>query len=87
MVVALDILRARRPSLTTPMGHAKGTISSTLAGHVEADIAPSFGFIKYGNYWDAENCIRAFWHRGYEAKFARVSHNNLNLYVYNLMLP
>ena len=31
-----------------------------------------FGFIKYGNYWDAENCIRAFWHRGYEAKFARV---------------
>ena len=32
-----------------------------------------FGFIKYHNYVDAENCIRGFYHRGYEAKFARVS--------------
>ncbi|KAL9126446.1 MAG: hypothetical protein Q9217_004502 [Psora testacea] len=53
-----------------------------------------FGFIKYHNYIDAENCIRGFYHRGYEAKFARKSHNsrlkdlaspeNTNLYVSNL---
>lgn len=31
-----------------------------------------FGFIKYHNYNDAENCIRGFYYRKYEAKFARV---------------
>lgn len=31
-----------------------------------------FGFIKYHNFIAAENCIRAFYHLGYEAKFARV---------------
>ena len=32
-----------------------------------------FGFIKYHNFIDGENCIRGFFHWGYEAKWARVS--------------
>ncbi|KAL8712977.1 MAG: hypothetical protein Q9220_002837 [cf. Caloplaca sp. 1 TL-2023] len=53
-----------------------------------------FGFIKYYNYINAENCIRGFYYRKYEAKFARVGHNerlktlanpnNTNLYLSNL---
>ena len=31
-----------------------------------------FGFIKYHNFVDGENCIRGFFHWGYEAKWARV---------------
>lgn len=33
----------------------------------------SFGFVKYHNYEDAENCIRGFHYLGYEVSFARVS--------------
>lgn len=33
----------------------------------------SFGFIKYHNFEDAENCIRGFHYLGYEVSFARVS--------------
>jgi hypothetical protein len=53
-----------------------------------------FGFIKYHNYEDAENCIRGFHHLGYEVSFARESFyaklkkfsddSNTNLYVSNL---
>lgn len=32
-----------------------------------------FGFVKYHNYEDAENCIRGFHFLGYEVSFARVS--------------
>lgn len=32
-----------------------------------------FGFIKYYNFEDAEQCIRGFHHLGYEVSFARVS--------------
>ena len=32
----------------------------------------SFGFIKYHNFADGSNCIRGFYHWGYEAKWARV---------------
>jgi RNA recognition motif-containing protein len=31
-----------------------------------------FGFIKYHNFEDAENCIRGFHYLGYEVSFARV---------------
>ena len=34
----------------------------------------SFGFIKYHNFEDAENCIRGFHYLGYEVSFARVCH-------------
>lgn len=33
---------------------------------------PSYGFIKYYNFKDAENCIRGFHYLGYEVSFARV---------------
>lgn len=32
-----------------------------------------YGFVKYHNFKDAENCIRGFHHLGYETSFARVS--------------
>ncbi|KAL8640644.1 MAG: hypothetical protein Q9228_002459 [Teloschistes exilis] len=57
-------------------------------------LCKGFGFIKYHNYNDAENCIRGFYYRKYEAKYARVGHNerlktlanpnNTNLYLSNL---
>ncbi|KAI4148896.1 MAG: hypothetical protein LQ341_001452 [Variospora aurantia] len=57
-------------------------------------LCKGFGFIKYLNFNDAENCIRGFYYRKYEAKFARVGHNerlktlanpdNTNLYLSNL---
>ena len=34
-----------------------------------------FGFVKYHNYEDAENCIRGFYYLGYEVSFARVGHS------------
>ncbi|KAL8834280.1 MAG: hypothetical protein Q9170_003825 [Blastenia crenularia] len=57
-------------------------------------LCKGFGFIKYHNFIDAENCIRGFYYRKYEAKYARVGHNerlktlanpnNTNLYLSNL---
>lgn len=46
--------------------------SNPLSIKKNADIGCRFGFIKYNSYFDAENCIRAFFYLGYEAKFARV---------------
>ncbi|KAF2672181.1 hypothetical protein BT63DRAFT_476973 [Microthyrium microscopicum] len=53
-----------------------------------------FGFIKYHNFDDAEECIRGFHHLGYEVSFARESfysklkkfadETNTNLYVSNI---
>jgi RNA recognition motif-containing protein len=37
-----------------------------------ADSLPRFGFIKYHNFADAEDCIRGFHYLGYEVSFARV---------------
>ncbi|KAK5165125.1 uncharacterized protein LTR77_009222 [Saxophila tyrrhenica] len=57
-------------------------------------LCKGFGFIKYHNYEDAENCIRGFHYLGYEVSFARESfysklkafsdEHNTNLYVSNL---
>ncbi|KAK3070801.1 hypothetical protein LTR53_009806 [Teratosphaeriaceae sp. CCFEE 6253] len=57
-------------------------------------LCKGFGFVKYHNYEDAENCIRGFHYLGYETSFARESFysqlktfaddNNTNLYVSNL---
>lgn len=44
-------------------------ISPSLTRHY------SFGFIKYHNFEDAEDCIRGFHYLGYEVSFARVSHS------------
>lgn len=53
-----------------------------------------FGFVKFYNFKDAEDCIRGFHHLGYESSFARESFysqlkklhddDNTNLYVSNL---
>ncbi|PPJ50327.1 hypothetical protein CBER1_06468 [Cercospora berteroae] len=57
-------------------------------------LCKGFGFVKYHNYEDAENCIRGFHYLGYEVSFARESfysklktfsdEGNTNLYVSNL---
>ncbi|KAF2859875.1 hypothetical protein K470DRAFT_282388 [Piedraia hortae CBS 480.64] len=57
-------------------------------------LCKGFGFVKYFNYTDAENCIRGFHYLGYEVSFARESfysklktfadENNTNLYISNL---
>ncbi|KAM3424424.1 hypothetical protein BST61_g6429 [Cercospora zeina] len=57
-------------------------------------LCKGFGFVKYHNYEDAENCIRGFHYLGYEVSFARESfysklktfsdESNTNLYVSNL---
>ena len=59
-------------------GQCKGLVSSLMLSwsslvKVNAKIEPSrFGFVEYHNYDDGENCIRGFYHLGYEAKWARV---------------
>ena len=57
-------------------------------------LCKGFGFVKYHNYKDAEDCIRGFHYLGYETSFARESFysklkaiaddGNTNLYVSNL---
>ncbi|KAL8807268.1 MAG: hypothetical protein Q9182_000773 [Xanthomendoza sp. 2 TL-2023] len=91
-------VRGLHPDTTDEMllayGQKFGDVASAksivdINGHCKG-----FGFIKYLNYNDAENCIRGFYYRKYEAKFARVGHNerlktlanpdNTNLYLSNL---
>lgn len=52
--------------------HTQSSQQLSIAEEKFADVECSFGFIKYNSYFDAENCIRAFFYLGYEAKFARV---------------
>ncbi|PVH94928.1 hypothetical protein DM02DRAFT_660611 [Periconia macrospinosa] len=61
---------------------------------VKTNQCKGFGFIKYHNFEDAEDCIRGFHYLGYEVSFARESfysklkkfsdENNTNLYVSNI---
>ncbi|KAI9703906.1 MAG: hypothetical protein M1836_007680 [Candelina mexicana] len=60
----------------------------------ETGLCKGFGFVRYYTYDDAENCIRGFFHLGYEVSFAKESFNarlksladleSTNLYVSNL---
>jgi RNA recognition motif-containing protein len=50
--------------------------SKSIIDH-RSSLCKGFGFIKYHNFEDAENCIRGFHHLGYEVSFARVSLNNM----------
>ncbi|KAG8527551.1 uncharacterized protein KY384_007703 [Bacidia gigantensis] len=92
-------VRGLQPNTSDDMLHAYGerfgaVVSCKSIIDPTTGTCKGFGFIKYHNYIDAENCIRGFWLRGYEAKFARKSHNsrlkdlsrpdNTNLYVSNL---
>ncbi|KAI9721916.1 MAG: hypothetical protein M1812_001872 [Candelaria pacifica] len=60
----------------------------------ETGFCKGFGFVRYYTYDDAENCVRGFFHLGYEVSFAKESFNarlksladldSTNLYVSNL---
>lgn len=67
--------------------------SKSIIDH-STGLCKGFGFVRYHNYKDAEDCIRGFHHLGYEVSFARESFysklkaiaddGNTNLYVSNL---
>ncbi|KAK4697497.1 hypothetical protein P7C71_g584, partial [Lecanoromycetidae sp. Uapishka_2] len=93
-------IRGLQPNTTDEMlehyGRRFGPIVSqkAIVEMSNPNLCKGYGFILYHNYNDAENCIRAFFFLGYEAKFAKDSHNqrlkalgepdNTNLYVSNL---
>ncbi|KAF4555615.1 RNA recognition motif-containing protein 15 [Elsinoe fawcettii] len=67
--------------------------SKSIIDH-NTGMCKGFGFVRFHNYEDAEDCIRGFHHLGYEVSFARESFysklkaiaddSNTNLYVSNL---
>ena len=92
-------IRGLHPDTTDEMLNAYGSrfgviesAKSMIDQHTS--LCKGFGFIKYQSYKDGENCIRGFYHRGYESKWARDSHNdklkklgdegNTNLYISNI---
>ncbi|KAL8682251.1 MAG: hypothetical protein Q9186_001710 [Xanthomendoza sp. 1 TL-2023] len=91
-------VRGLHPNTTDEMllayGQKFGEVESAKSIVDTTGRCKGFGFIKYKNFNDAENCIRGFYYRKYEAKFARVGHNarlktlanpnNTNLYLSNL---
>ncbi|KAH0266981.1 RNA-binding domain-containing protein, partial [Aureobasidium melanogenum] len=92
-------IRGLHPETTDEMlegwGKRFGDIrsSKSIIDH-STGLCKGFGFVKYHNYEDAENCIRGFHYLGYEVSFARESfysklktfadEGNTNLYVSNL---
>ncbi|KAF2199895.1 hypothetical protein GQ43DRAFT_375178 [Delitschia confertaspora ATCC 74209] len=92
-------IRGLLPETTDEMLHAWGQRfgdiqSSKSIIDLKTNLCKGFGFIKYHNFEDAENCIRGFHYLGYEVSFARESFynklkkfaddNNTNLYVSNI---
>ncbi|KAF2143711.1 uncharacterized protein K452DRAFT_224763 [Aplosporella prunicola CBS 121167] len=92
-------IRGLLPETTDEMLHQWGIRfgdiqSSKSIIDVKTNLCKGFGFIKYYNFKDAENCIRGFHYLGYEVSFARESFyaklkkfaddNNTNLYVSNI---
>ncbi|KAF2747911.1 hypothetical protein M011DRAFT_401749 [Sporormia fimetaria CBS 119925] len=92
-------IRGLLPETTDEMLHAWGQRfgdiqSSKSIIDLKTNLCKGFGFIKYHNFEDAENCIRGFHYLGYEVSFARESfyaklkkfadENNTNLYVSNI---
>ncbi|KAF2180023.1 hypothetical protein K469DRAFT_640229 [Zopfia rhizophila CBS 207.26] len=92
-------IRGLLPETTDEMLHAWGKRfgdiqSSKSIIDLKTNLCKGFGFIKYHNFEDAENCIRGFHYLGYEVSFARESfyaklkkfadENNTNLYVSNI---
>lgn len=67
--------------------------SKAIIDH-KTNLCKGFGFIRYHNFDDAENCIRGFHYLGYETSFARESfysklkkfadEHNTNLYISNI---
>ncbi|KAF2721612.1 RNA-binding domain-containing protein [Polychaeton citri CBS 116435] len=92
-------IRGLLPETTDEMLEIWGTRfgdikSSKSIIDLNTGLCKGFGFVKYHNYEDAENCIRGFHYLGYEVSFARESfysklktfadEANTNLYVSNL---
>ncbi|USW57045.1 Putative RNA recognition motif domain, nucleotide-binding alpha-beta plait domain superfamily [Septoria linicola] len=92
-------IRGLLPETTDEMLESWGTRfgdikSSKSIIDLNTGLCKGFGFVKYHNYEDAENCIRGFHYLGYEVSFARESfysklktfsdEANTNLYVSNL---
>ncbi|KAF2771424.1 hypothetical protein EJ03DRAFT_268697 [Teratosphaeria nubilosa] len=92
-------IRGLLPETTDEMletwGQRFGDIKSSKSIiDLNTGLCKGFGFVKYHNYEDAENCIRGFHYLGYEVSFARESfysklktfsdEGNTNLYVSNL---
>lgn len=92
-------IRGLLPETTDDMLHNWGSRfgdiqSSKSIIDLKTNLCKGFGFIKYHNFEDAENCIRGFHYLGYEVSFARESfyaklkkfadENNTNLYVSNI---
>ncbi|KAI6794254.1 RNA-binding domain-containing protein [Hortaea werneckii] len=92
-------IRGLLPETTDDMLEAWGSRfgdikSSKSIIDLNTGLCKGFGFVKYHNYEDAENCIRGFHYLGYEVSFARESfysklkafadEGNTNLYVSNL---
>jgi len=92
-------IRGLHPETTDEMlrlwGRRFGEIQSSKSIiDMKTNHCKGFGFIKYHNYADAEQCIRGFHFMGYEVSFARESfyaklkkfsdEANTNLYVSNI---
>ncbi|KAI8942414.1 hypothetical protein NX059_000488 [Plenodomus lindquistii] len=92
-------IRGLLPETTDEMLHAWGKRfgdiqSSKSIIDNKTFLCKGFGFIKYHNFEDAEDCIRGFHYLGYEVSFARESfysklkkfsdESNTNLYVSNI---
>ncbi|KAF9635306.1 putative sporulation-specific protein 5 protein [Lasiodiplodia theobromae] len=92
-------IRGLLPETTDEMLHQWGMRfgdiqSSKSIIDVKTNQCKGYGFIKYYNFKDAENCIRGFHYLGYEVSFARESfyaklkkfsdESNTNLYVSNI---
>ncbi|KAL6161845.1 hypothetical protein ACJQWK_09050 [Exserohilum turcicum] len=92
-------IRGLLPETTDEMLHMWGKRfgdiqSSKSIIDLKTNLCKGFGFIKYHNFEDAEDCIRGFHYLGYEVSFARESfysklkkfadESNTNLYVSNI---
>ncbi|CAE7199469.1 hypothetical protein P3342_010248 [Pyrenophora teres f. teres] len=92
-------IRGLLPETTDEMLHMWGKRfgdiqSSKSIIDLKTSLCKGFGFIKYHNFEDAEDCIRGFHYLGYEVSFARESfysklkkfadEANTNLYVSNI---
>ncbi|RAR01478.1 rna-binding domain-containing protein [Stemphylium lycopersici] len=92
-------IRGLLPETTDEMLHTWGKRfgdiqSSKSIIDLKTNLCKGFGFIKYHNFEDAEDCIRGFHYLGYEVSFARESFYsklkkfadecNTNLYVSNI---
>ncbi|OSS45011.1 hypothetical protein B5807_09365 [Epicoccum nigrum] len=92
-------IRGLLPETTDEMLHTWGKRfgdiqSSKSIIDLKSNLCKGFGFIKYHNFENAEDCIRGFHYLGYEVSFARESFysklkkfaddDNTNLYVSNI---